>query len=86
MTDSTCQHGLTVNLHMLIKFEALERIHVGAAKLIYGLHLDMPTTQVLATTNWRSLKHTYLSKMLCLVYNCYYALVPNHFRTYSSSA
>ena len=53
-------------------FESLERIHVRAAKLIYGLNWDMPTTQVLATSSWRSLKHTYLSKMLCLVYICYY--------------
>ena len=57
-------------------FEALERIHARAAKIIYGLDWDTPTTQVLATTNWRSLKHTYIFKMLCLVYNCYYGLVP----------
>ena len=33
------------------------------AKLIYGLDWDAPTTQVLPTTNWRSLKRTYLSNV-----------------------
>ena len=41
-------------------FEALERIHVRAAKLIYGLDLDTPTTQVLASHDQLEVFKTYL--------------------------
>ena len=43
-------------------FLALESLHCRAAKLIYGLMRDMPTTEVLKTAKWDSLHFMYKVK------------------------
>ena len=44
-------------------FLALESLHCRAAKLIYGLTRDMPTTEVLKTAKWDSLHFMYKVKL-----------------------
>ena len=58
-------------------FDKLERLHMRAARIIFGLDWCMPTeVVVLNTVKWRPLRHIYFQRLLVLVYKCYYELMP----------
>ena len=56
--------------------DEIEKVHVRAAKIIYGLDWCTPSEQVLATAKWNTIKNINSRRLLCLAYNCYYAHVP----------
>ena len=56
-------------------FGELERIHVRAAKVIYGLNWQMPT-EVYAKTKWRTLEAIYTDRLLALAHKGYYCHLP----------
>ena len=57
-------------------FLALESLHCRAAKLIYGLTRDMPTTEVLKTAKWDSLYFMYKVKLATLAYKIFHDCTP----------
>ena len=57
-------------------FLALESLHCRAAKLIYGLTRDMPTTEVLRTAKWDSLHFMYKVKLATLAYKIFHDCTP----------
>ena len=57
-------------------FLALESLHCRAAKLIYGLTRDMPTTEVLKTAKWDSLHFMYKVKLATLAYRIFHDCTP----------
>ena len=58
-------------------FLALESLHCRAAKLIYGLTRDMPTTEVLKTAKWDSLYFMYKVKLATLAYKIFHDCTPS---------
>ena len=59
-------------------FSKLEKIHVRAANLIYGLDWLTPSEEGLPQTKWESLKQMYIRQVLCLVYKCVSRDAPFH--------
>ena len=62
---------------------------VEAAKLIYGLTRDMPTTEVLKTAKWDSLHFMYKVKLATLAYKIFHDCTPpsmGHILTKKSSS
>ena len=57
-------------------FDELERIHVRAAKIIYGLDWYTPSDKVLAHANWFSLYDLYKLRLLLLAHKCSYGTAP----------
>ena len=57
-------------------FDELERIHVRAAKIIYGLDWYTPSDKVLAHANWFSLYDLYKLRLLLLAHKCSYRTAP----------
>jgi len=47
-------------------FDELEKIHVRAAKIIYGLDWHTPSDQVLAQSKWPTVKDLYEYRLLML--------------------
>ena len=58
------------------EFLALESPHCRAAKLIFGLTRDMPTTEVLKTAKWNSLHLMYKFKLATLAYKIFHNHIP----------
>ena len=48
----------------------LEKIHIRAADLIYGLDWPTPSDEVLLLTKWKTQKQMYIRRVLCLGYKC----------------
>ena len=57
-----------------------EKIHVHAAKFIYGLDWLTPSDEVLLLTKWKTLKQMYIRRVLCLVYKCITGVAPFQLR------
>ena len=57
-------------------WDTLEKIHIRAAKTIFGYTWDTSTCEVKKRTNWRSLKLFYDLKLLTLVFKCYHNQSP----------
>ena len=57
-------------------FLALESLRCRAAKLIYGLTRDMPTTEVFKTAKWDSLHFLYKVKLATLAYKIFHDCTP----------
>ena len=55
--------------------DEIEKVHVRAAKIIYGLDWCTPSEQVLATAKWNTIKNINSRRLLCLAYNCYYIVM-----------
>ena len=51
-------------------------MHARAARIVHGLDWNMPTEQVLAKTNWKTLESTYKLRPLCLAHKCYNGQAP----------
>jgi hypothetical protein len=58
------------------QFDNLERMHVRAAKFIFGLDWNTPAEEVRTKYNWKTLKSTYLKLLVILVHKCYYGKAP----------
>ena len=58
------------------QFENLERMHVRAAKFIFGLDWCTPTEEVRTKYNWKTLKNAYLKLLVILVHKCNYGNAP----------
>ena len=69
-----CRYGEV----LLIRTGSLpwESLHCRAAKLIYGLTRDMPTTEVLKTAKWDSLYFMYKVKLATLAYKIFHDCTP----------
>ena len=61
-------------------FSELEKIHVRAAKWIYGLDWLSPWVEVFLQTKWKSLKQMYIRRILCFVFKCVFGYAPFHLR------
>ena len=57
-------------------FDKLERIHIRAAKIIYGMDWCTPSNKVLVNCNWFTIKHLYEFRLLLLAHRCFYDLSP----------
>ena len=57
-------------------FRDLEKMHVRAAKIIFGLDFSTPTKDVISQYNWITLKSVYLKRLAKLVHKCYYGTSP----------
>ena len=53
-------------------FDALERLHCRAARIIFNLPKDMPSTEVLDRAKWDTLRNTYKLSILKLIYKIYH--------------
>ena len=53
-------------------FDELEKIHVRAAKIIYGLDWYTPSDQVLALSKWPTVKDLYENILLMLAHDCFH--------------
>ena len=60
----------------LVLFSNLESIHVRAAKIIFNLDWCTPGKAVLATAKWNTLEIMYEKKILILVHQASYHLLP----------
>ena len=58
-------------------FKTLERQHYRAARVIFGLPLEMPTVDVLATVKWNTLMHQYKLSIIELFYKGFYGMLPH---------
>ena len=61
-------------------FSELEKIHVRAAKWIYGLDWLSPWVEVFLQTKWKSLKQMYIRRILCFVFKCVFGNASFHLR------
>ena len=52
-------------------FDELEKIHVRAAKIIYGLDWHTPSDQVLVRSKWPTVKDFYEYRLLMLAHDCF---------------
>ena len=52
------------------QFDNLERMHIRAAKIIFGLDWNTPTDLVRTKYNWITLKTKHLKSLATLVYKC----------------
>ena len=57
-------------------FNELEKIHVRAAKIIYGLDWYPPSDQLLAQSKWNTVKDLYEYRLLMLAHFCFYNFLP----------
>ena len=57
-------------------FNALERQHCRATRIIFGFSTDMPTVDVLATVKWNTLTHLYQCFLIKLCYKGYHGMLP----------
>ena len=57
-------------------FDELEKIHVRAAKIIYGLDWYTPSDQVLAQSKWPTVKNLYEHNLFMLAHDCFYNFLP----------
>ncbi len=53
-------------------FDALERLHCRAARIIFNLPKDMSSTEVLDRAKWDALRNTYKLSTLKLIYRIYH--------------
>ena len=53
-------------------FDALERLHYRAARIIFNLPKNMPSTEVLDRAKWDTLRNTYKLSILKLIYKIYH--------------
>ena len=63
-------------------FDELERIHIRATRIIYGLAWDSPSQTIQESVKWKPLKLFYHLKLLSLVFNSYYDLSPLSLRKF----
>ena len=58
-------------------FDELERIHIRAAKIIYGTRdWCTPSDEVSVNCNWFTIKRLYEFRLLLLAHKCFYDLSP----------
>ena len=67
-------YGITVwgGMSRQDDFDALERLHCRAARIIFNLPKDMPSTEVLDRAKWDTLRNTYKLSILKLIYKIYH--------------
>ena len=67
-------YGITVwgGMSRQDDFDALERLHCRAARIIFNLPKDMPSTEVLDRAKWDTLRNTYKLLILKLIYKIYH--------------
>jgi len=58
-------------------FDALERLHCRAARIIYNFPKDMPSAEVLARAKWDTLRTRYELSILRLIYKMFHNVSPS---------
>ena len=65
-------------------FDALERLHCRASRIIYNFPKDMPSAEVLARAKWNTLRTRYKLSILKLIYKMFHNVSPSCMSTHIS--
>ena len=54
-----------------------DRLHCGAARIIFNLSKDMVSSEVMKTVNWSTIRLSYKMEIFKLMYNAYKNILPD---------